>query len=95
MSREKYFVDLETRKLWLKQGFDYYHKLNGEVIFINREKKSSISFVVVEGKFIYDTVNLTINEELDNLISKTAYMLKHVFESKSIEDQQAEVKVID
>lgn len=95
MSREKYYVDLATRKLWKNEGFDYYHKTNGEVIFINRDKKSSISFVVVEGKLIYDTVNLTIDETLDTLISKTAHMLKVLFASDSIEDSKAEVVVHD
>ena len=60
---------------WLKKGWQYYHTDDGtlkEVFFIGNERKSTIVFKHgFKGRLLLDTTNVTVDDELAELIEET------------------------
>ena len=73
------FFTVVLRKRWEEKGFKYYHKHDKDVFFVNYDKRATISFTPSPQGVLYDTVNLTVDEELENIIYHTTKELKRLW----------------
>ena len=78
----RYFLTEELRSRWGKKGFKYYHKHDKDIFFVNYDKRATISFTPSPQGVLYDTVNLTVDEELENIIYHTTKELKKLWSSE-------------
>lgn len=69
------FVSKKIRDKWSKLGWKYYHTDKDgvkEVFFLNADAKASVVFKSSnKGRLLLDSTNLTVDEELEELIDET------------------------